>query len=70
MTFERDGDEGIVTLVGQGEAIGSIKIPDVTRRAMRGAEVGRSRHASITDLIEEAYAFNGTIHCVDIQVDA
>ena len=69
MTFERDGDAAAVTLVAQDEAIGSVKIPDVTRRAMRGAEVGRNRHASITDLYSAPYVFTGTIHCVDIQVE-
>jgi arylsulfatase len=69
MTFERNGDAGTVTLMAQGQAIGSVDIPNVTRRAMRGAEVGRNRHASITDLYPPPYAFSGTIHFVDIHVE-
>ena len=70
-TFEQaDDGTGTITLIVEGQSIGSITIPDATRRSkMRGVEVGRNRHSQITDIYRAPFEFTGTIHAVDIRVE-
>lgn len=63
-----DDGTGTITLTGDGETIGSIQIPDATRRSkMRGVEIGRNRHSPIADV--SPFEFTGVIHFVDICVE-
>ena len=63
-----DDGTGTITLTGDGETIGSIQIPDATRRSkMRGVEVGRNRHSPIAGV--SPFEFTGVIHFVDICVE-
>ena len=59
-----------ITLTADGEAIGSADMPGATRLSkIRGVEIGRNRHAPITDMYQAPFAFTGTIHSVDITVE-
>ena len=71
MRFERgENDTGTIILQANGQEVGSIDIPDVTRMSkMRGVDVGLDRHAPVTDRYEAPYPFTGIIHCVDIELE-
>ena len=70
LRFDRgENDTGEIILQANGQEVGSIDIPDVTRMSkMRGVDVGLDRHAPVTDVYEAPYPFTGIIHCVDIEL--
>ncbi len=70
VVFERgDDDTGTVTLMAEGQKIGSIGIPDVTRMSkMRGVDLGRDQHAPVSDVYKAPFEFTGIIHSIDICV--
>jgi len=47
-----------------------------SRQTLRGkirvtcSEVGRDRHASITDVYEAPFEFTGVIHAVDVRIES
>ena len=70
MVFEPgDSDTGTIALTADGEEVGSIRVPDVaTIGKMRAVQVGRDRHAPITDVYEAPFEFTGVIHSVDVRI--
>ena len=62
VVFERgEDDTGEVTLIAEGQAIGSVVISDVSRMSkMRGVDVGRDPHAPVTDVYEGTFRVHGS----------
>ena len=64
-----EDDTGAVILQANGREVGSMDIPDITRLSkMRGVDVGRDRHAPVTDAYRAPFEFTGIIHSVDLRL--
>jgi arylsulfatase len=69
--FQRQGSQGTITLIIDGEACGSIQVPFVIRMiASTGMDIGLDRLSPVSDEYKDLspFAFTGTIHRVDIDL--
>ncbi len=61
---------GVVTLSVNGEAAGTIAIPDTSGIAVRGgADVGADHYSPVTGSYDAPFEFSGTIHVLDVQIE-
>ena len=67
--FERLGRNGIATLVMDGVDCGSTEIPFVMQVISSvGASVGSDVGLPVSERYDHAFAFEGTLHRVDIEL--
>jgi arylsulfatase len=69
--FQRQGNQGTITLIIDGQACGSIQVPFVIRMiGSTGMDIGLDRLSPVSDEYKDLapFAFTGTIHRVDIDL--
>jgi len=67
--FRRQGQGGIATLVIAGQAAGTLELPYVMSiMSSIGPSVGMDHGSQVSEAYDDAFAFEGTFHRIDIQL--